>query len=591
MKRLNIILLNIVAFLGMIIFPINGKAASGNLSVTSNTNTVIVGNTITVNVTLSSTQPLGAWEFDVNYDSSYLKLTSSNAENNGTYFVSYGNGTMKSKTYTLKFRALKSGSTNITIGSNDVYAYDTSQMSINKSNKKITIMTQQELEATYSKDNYLKALSVEGYELDKTFDKETTEYTVNVPTGTTSVKINAIANDSKSSVSGAGEITVSEGLNTIPIVVTAQNGSEKTYNLIINVEDQNPIEVTVNNKNYTVVKNESLLTAPNTFALESITIDGMEIPAFKNSAANITLLGLKDENGKIELFTYKDGQYSKYNEMNLESLLLIPVPFDKELDFTKTTVNINGEEIDCYKYSDKSNFVIINAKSLVDGNTSYYLYDAENNTAIRYDEELVSTSKDTLKLYTYVIIAFGSTSFLMLIIIMCLLHSSKKKQKKLNKFIEKQEAKIEATRKLNDVVSEVQKITAKEKEDEKEKLENTTKIDLEKTKKIDEIKETENESKDENVSKYDNADLTGILNTLNKEQLEATKEIAIDKNELSKKELKVLKKLEKKQAKEKKKNKNMDNEVKIKEINVDKNKDIDNASDDTEEVYDLFGDD
>lgn len=589
MKKFKKTFLSIITLLGLIIFPINSNAATGSLSVKSNTNTVVVGNTVTISVTLSSSSPLGAWEFDVNYDSSYLRLTSSNAEGNGTYFVNYGNGSMKSKTYTLKFKALKSGSTYITIGSYDVYAYDTSKMSITKSNKNIKIMTQQELEATYSKDNYLKNLIVEGYELDKPFDKETTEYSVNVPTGTTSVKINASVNDSRSNVSGAGEVTVSEGLNTFPLIVTAQNGSEKTYTLTVNVEDQNPINVKVGNESYVVVKNVNLLTAPGTFTETKITIDEFEIPAFINEKANITLVGLKNSEGNISLFIYDKGIYSKFNEMNLTNLLLIPVSFDKELDFTKAKVNINGEEIDCYKYSDKSDFVIINAKSLTDGNTSYYLYDAENNTAIRYDEELISTSKDTLKLYTYIIIAFGSTSALMLIIIMCLLHSSKKKQKKINKFIERQEAKIEATRKLNDVVSEVRKITAKEKEEKKE-LEKTKQVNLEETKKQEPIKEIAKKEvineKDEKTSEYDNADLTGILDTLSKEKLEATQKLEISKNELSKKEQKELKKLEKKKAKENKKNKKIEEDINIKKINVN-----DNVSDDTEEVYDLFGDD
>jgi len=624
MKKINKIIISIIAFLGMILFPIDSNAASGSLKI-SGTSTAVVGNTITINVTLSSSAALGAWEFDVNYDTSFLKLTSSNAENNGTYFVNAGNGSMKSKTYTLKFRTLKSGSTNITIGGYDIYAYDTSKMSISKSNKKVTIMTQAELEATYSKDNYLKSLSVEGYELDKEFAKETTEYTVNFPTGTTSVKVNATVNDSRSSVSGIGEITVSEGLNNIPIVVTAQNGSERTYNLTINVEDQNPINVTVGNDAYVIVKTASLLTTPATFIESSITIDSIEIPAFINEKANLTLVGLKSSDGTIGLFIYNDGKYSKYNEMNLNQMLLIPVPFTKELDFTKTTANINGEEVEAYKYSDKSDFVIISTKSLVDGKTNLYLYDTKNNTAILYDEELINMNNNTLKLYTYVIIAFAGAFLLMLIIIMILLHSSKKKQKKINKFIEKQEAKIEATRKLNDVVSEVQKITAVDKKTQNKKAKGESKLEETKNNeaikkedtiivenknkknenkinenKKDETKKSKNKEKEEakeeinneevkieNISQYENGELTSILEALNTDKdKEETAKIEVNKSELSKKELKELKKLEKRKAKEAKKNKKKE----LQNI-VDKEEVIDNVLDDTEEIYDLFADD
>lgn len=581
MKKLKILLIGIIC---SILIPINVEAASGNISVTG-ASTAIVGNKVTITVTLSSGTSIGSWQMDLNYDKNYLQLTNSNAEGGGTRMVNSSATGVKSKSYTFTFKALKSGNTRISVSSYLAYAFsDISEINLTSGSKNIRIMTQQELEASYSKDNNLKSLSVEGYELDTPFDKDTLEYRINVPTGTTSVKITAIKNDNKASITGDGEIEVTEGLNTLPIIVTAENGSEKTYNLIVNVEDQNPIEVTIDNKDYTIVKNENLLTAPNTFVADKIIINDIEIPSFKNTAADITLVGLKDSNGEIDLFIYKDGKYSKYNEMNLNHILLIPVPLDKELDFNKGKVNINGEEIDCYKINDNSDFVIINAKSLLDGNASYYLYDTENNTVIRYDEDLISTSKETLKLYSYVIIAFASTSFLMLIIIICLLHSSKKKQKKINKFIERQEAKIEATRKLNDVVSEVQKITAKEKEDNKVELEKTAKINLEETKKIAKVEA-------EKKSEYDKADLTGILDTLNKEQLEATAKIEIDKNELSKKELKELKKLEKKKAKEKKKNKNYDEEINIQKINVNNQNVTDNVSDDTEEVYDLFGDD
>lgn len=57
-------------------------------------------------------------------------------------------------------------------------------------------MTQAELEASYSKDNNLKGLTVkvgeESYSIDPVFDKNTLEYKVTVPTGTTSVHVEAL---------------------------------------------------------------------------------------------------------------------------------------------------------------------------------------------------------------------------------------------------------------------------------------------------------------------------------------------------------------------------------------------------------------
>lgn len=563
MKKLKFILL--IIFM-LILMPINAFAASGSISVTG-ASTVVVGNKVTVTVTLSSGSALGSWQMDLNYDKTYLQLVSSTAEGNGTRMVGYAsNSSTKSKTYTFSFKALKSGSTRLSISSYLAYDFESMQeMSLTASSKSIKIMTQEELEATYSKDNNLKALSVEGYELDKEFNKDTLEYNVTVPTGTTSVKITATKNDSTASVSGAGEIEVSEGINKIPIVVTAQNGDEKTYTLIINVEDQNPITVTVDNNNYTIVKNATLLTAPSTFIETKVTINDFEIPAFVNEIANMTLIGLKDSLGNIKLFIYENGEYKKYNEMNLKSYLLVPIAFDKELDLIKTTVTINEEEIEAYKYSENTEFVIINAKNLENGKTGYYLYDTKNNTVQRYDETFVNDTKETIKNYTYVIIAFASALILMLILIFSLLHSLKKKQKKINKFIEKQEAKIEATRKLNDVVNEVKKIT--EEENKKEKQE-----------------------KDDNQEKEKTATKEEIKN----QPLEEPKEVP---QKLSKKERKKLAKEQKRKESEKPEEK--ENEaVEIKEIQVKKEKLTEEEAkiirqdlEQTEEMYDLFEED
>ena len=561
-----------IVFISFSFFMINVSASSGKISISSSS-TVVVGNTVTVTVTLSSSTALGAWEFNIDYDSSYLRLTSSTSENGGTYFVNYGDGKTKSKTYTLKFKALKSGTTNITVGSYDIYDWNEESMSISKSNKKLTLMTQEELEASYSKDNNLKGLTVkvgeESYDLDPVFDKDTLEYKVTVPTGTTTVQIEALKNDSTATVNGDGDIEVTEGLNTIPIVVTAQNGDEKTYTLIVNVEDQNPVNVTIDGKNYTVVKSKTLLTAPVTFTESTVKINDFDIPAFVNDSLGYTLVGLKDEDGKISLYRYHDENYTLYTELNSKSYILVPVDFSKELDYIKTTADINGVKRDVYKYSEDSDFVIINAINLEDGKENLYLYDPSSGAAILFDESFIQDTNKTIENYTYVIIAFAGALFLMLILIFGLLHSTKKKQKKINQFIEKQEAKIEATRKLNDVVSEVKKIQEEEKLNKKDVSNNSSSEEL----KIEEVKLEE----------------TGELNQ--EEKQEVQEPVKKSKKEL-KKERKEAKRKEK-EAKKKEKDEFFQDEVVSTETKIeDEIKNIeDHVTDDTEEIYDIFEDD
>ena len=59
--------------------------------------------------------------------------------------------------------------------------------------------------------------------------------------------VNAEKADSYASLSGGGEITVSEGDNRIEIKVTSETGNEKTYVINAVVKDSNPITTTIDN--------------------------------------------------------------------------------------------------------------------------------------------------------------------------------------------------------------------------------------------------------------------------------------------------------------------------------------------------------
>ena len=561
MKKIKILL---VALVCALLMPSMVSAASGSISV-SGSSSAVVGNKVTVTVTLSSSTSIGSWQMALNYDKSYLQLVSSTAEAGGTTMAASSASGVKSKSYTFVFKTLKTGSTRVSVSSYLAYAFsDLSEISLTSSSKNISIITQEQLEASYSKNNNLKDLTVtvgeEVYEISPEFDADTLEYQVTVPTGTTSVTVDATRADSTASVDGDGEIEVTEGLNTIPIVVTAQNGEEKTYTLTINVEDQNPINVKVDGTDYTVVKSDTLLTVPTTFTQSSVEIDGFDIPAFVNDVIDYTLVGLKDSEGNISLYRYEDGEYTLYNELSSKSYTLVPTAFAEELDYLKTTVEINGVTMDAYRYDEDSPLVIINALDLETGKEDFYLYDPASGAAVLFDDSFIKNANQTIEYYTYVIIAFGGALFLMLILIFVLLHSTKKKQKKINQFIEKQEAKIEATRKLNDVVSEVKKITEEEKKNEE----------------IIKVEEVHVQSEEpEQVEKDDISE----------------KEVSQEEVKKSKKELKREKKEAKRKAKEDKKlAKEAFFQEEIENTQKDISEEIRSIDEDTG-VYDIFEDD
>lgn len=474
-KRINILLASIFTLLLLFTNIVKVNAASANIQVTSGTNRVVVGNTFIVNVKVSSSNVLGAWEWTISYDTKKLKLMSGPST-----VKDYGDSKIKSKTYTYKFKAIATGNTSVTVKSAAVYDYGTEKtMSLSKGTKSVKIITRAQLEATYSKNNNLKSLSIDGLKLKPEFNKNTTEYKVEATSNTERVKVNASKEDSKASISGTGTHDVTEGENKIKVTVTAENGSTKTYTIIVNVSDPNPINVKINDKDYTVVKRESKLEAPKNYEKTEVTINDQKVPGFINKTNNFTLVGLKDIDGNIKLYTYDSNtnQYKEYSETTLNQNKIYPLPFDKEFDgYTKTTVKIN--EVEFEAYTDETNeFYIIHAKDLDTGKDNYFTYDKINNTIIRFHEkeeikDETPNCDSKLKQYKKMLILLFSETIIIFLILICILISKISKTKKRKK--QRRLMLLEEQRKQEEQ-KELEKIETAKDEKEEVKEEDTSK--------------------------------------------------------------------------------------------------------------------
>lgn len=82
-----------------------------------------------------------------------------------------------------------------------------------------------------SPNNKLYGLGVDGFVLTPTFHKDTTSYDLIVDHSVSSVNVAAYAIDSKAKVRGNGTVSLQSGNNEISIVVTAENGTERTYTI------------------------------------------------------------------------------------------------------------------------------------------------------------------------------------------------------------------------------------------------------------------------------------------------------------------------------------------------------------------------
>ncbi|MBR4231015.1 MAG: cadherin-like beta sandwich domain-containing protein [Bacilli bacterium] len=426
-KLLSKTLLLVLPFL----FMQNVHAASATIAVSSSANQIIVGNNVVVYVTISSASPLGSWEYTLNYDNSVFKLVSSDVD---LHYASYAsNDNTKSVTYKYTFTALRSGSSKFYIDSSAVIGWDESYYSTTDGSKVVSAITYAEYQASLSTNNNLDRIEIDGYEITPEFDKDTLEYSVKVNEDETLINVAAYAEDYRATVTGDGEIEVSAGNNVVNIVVIAQNGSEKTYKLTIEVIDKDPIEVKIDNKNYTVVKIASNLTKPKSYVEKTITIDEKEIPAFYSEITEYTLVGLKDEKGEIGLYIYEDGKYTKYIELSFGNITIYPLPMNEKMNnYQKYNIKIQKNDIECLATNSSSRYKLIYGMNVETKEKGLFIYDSKDNTIMKYDADSFAVINDKLKKVTYVAIAFGVTTFVSLITL--IIASSKKKG---NKKIEK----------------------------------------------------------------------------------------------------------------------------------------------------------
>ncbi len=394
------------------------NAASG-FSVYANSSTVIVGNTVKVSVKVSSND-LGAWSYCISYDSSVLKLTGSTAD--ASTCVKAGVVNLTGQTETFTFKALKSGSTKVTLKNAAIYSYKTegqiSGISIGSAN--IRCLTQSELEATYSTNAYLSSITVKGtdvngetkdYSISPEFNKDTLEYSVTVPNEVEKGSIDVAKADSTASVNGGGEVTFTEGSNSFDIVVTAQKGNQLTYKVVVTREELDPITITFDNVEYTIIRRKDVLPEHVGFVSTTTIYNETEIPALYSDIIDYIIIGVKDANGNIKMFIYDGNKIVKeYIEYKFGDTIFTPLDLP-ENDLFKYTVSSNS-----YSLSDK--YVIYYGLDTNTNEKNYYLFNKDDGSFIIYDGVIEKLANEKIEIYKYII--YGLIGFSVLLLLICI---------------------------------------------------------------------------------------------------------------------------------------------------------------------------
>ena len=249
--------------------------------------------TVGSNVSVSITSTEGLQNFDVSITDSqgftFSSVSTSGISNQGT--VSYaGLGSPITNLATYNFTAPNTPGTytvsfNVngsTVNSNIVVNTASSNTGTSSSSSSSTGTTSSSSTSSGKSSNAnLTNLGIRPNDFTG-FKPGTTTYNVTVPEDVESVEVYATASDSKATISGTGRKTLQNGANALNVVVTAEDGTTKTYTINVTREgtQEEQEEEETSEEEITEVKN----------GLSNITIGDLELsPSFKTDVYEYTV--------------------------------------------------------------------------------------------------------------------------------------------------------------------------------------------------------------------------------------------------------------------------------------------------------------
>lgn len=277
-----------------------------------------------------------------------------------------------------------------------------------------------------SGNNALSALTVSAGTLTPAFDPAVTEYTLSLPQGTEKLTLTATPSDSNATVQGDGELTLQEGENTLPLVVTAENGDTKTYTVTAKVAQAPTLFLNFSGAKLGVVKDVEGVTPPTGFtAAEPVSQGGDTLPLWVDASGKHTLVYLVDEKGVAGFYLYSrtEGVLSPYLPLACGGATYIytGIPSEKAAvpGLKAATVEAFSQTLSGWRYEDAalSDFVVL---YLMDdgGQYGYYTYDTKNATLQRFSGAVFTDSGETLAVpMLYVYIAGGAAALLLILML------------------------------------------------------------------------------------------------------------------------------------------------------------------------------
>ena len=250
----------------------------------------------------------------------------------------------------------------------------------------------------------LGSLVISAGTLSPEFSAATKDYTATVDYSCSSLAVTANPADSKASVTSVtGNDSLEVGENTVSVVVTAEDGSTSTYNIVVtrraeddpeNADKQdNWKKFDINGTEWTMVNDIPEDVVPEGFEHSKTVIDGLEYNTLHGTFGDITLVYLQSESGN-GLFVYDAAQNAAYEFVRINSeshfiVVLLPKVDDVPEGYNEISLSIEGKGVatayqtKAEKKDDQTkDFYLVYAMN-DNGESGWYTYDSVDGTYMR----------------------------------------------------------------------------------------------------------------------------------------------------------------------------------------------------------------
>lgn len=424
MRRIRSIILTMMLILTTTLFSRVPVLAAANISVSVNKSNVKVGDTVTV--TLSITSGYGA--------QGVLKKSSGVLGGSSDEYFTIGAGVGDVQSFSYKATSVGSctfsiqeplddttdvdgGTPSIGVGSATVTVTSASSNNDSNNNKdnKDNSGSNTGNDNNANKDNENKeekkssnaslgSLVISAGTLSPEFSAATKDYTATVDYSCSSLAVTANPADSKASVTSVtGNDSLEVGENTVSVVVTAEDGSTSTYNIVVtrraeddpeNADKQdNWKKFDINGTEWTMVNDIPEDVVPEGFEHSKTVIDGLEYNTLHGTFGDITLVYLQSESGN-GLFVYDAAQNAAYEFVRINSeshfiVVLLPKVDDVPEGYNEISLSIEGKGVatayqtKAEKTDDQTkDFYLVYAMN-DNGESGWYTYDSVDGTYMR----------------------------------------------------------------------------------------------------------------------------------------------------------------------------------------------------------------